>query len=525
MAARAPEIINERSSLPRAKVRLLSLDSRALVTIRFSFCLAASLIAGATFSCTPNKPIRERSSITDVDGGFDAASPQRLPAVQIPCEEIVGSAASADLACAPIAILPSNGLAVGNTTGLGNRYSSSCGGENGADQVYQLALPGDMVELLLEVTASSFNPVIHVYGDEGCGPPSLFGCGAALSESASVVLHNVSTPSIHIIVDGAGSAGAYDLQATGVIAAGQSCIPDSQTFTCEFGTCSGREFPTCPGILDCADGIDVDNDGSGDEDAASCVSPPTVNCTADQTLDVLASATLVGTDSNAPARPRGRGTLEQSPSGATSRPGSSPDELLLDDRLAGLYRARYTVIDDARQAVACESTVTNLISDVFRVELLWNVTVPEQADPSDVDLHLLHPNATVWGDNLDCHWANGFPNWDGPDQTDDPRLDIDDVEGRGPENINILNPVHGEPYRVGVHYFFEDGFGASQVEVRIFCGGNLAASFGPVRMGQDDLWRVADVTFDADGCSVVPIESGGCAYSVSRRSGLWDQPR
>ncbi|MBI5485842.1 MAG: hypothetical protein HY905_00770 [Deltaproteobacteria bacterium] len=124
---------------------------------------------------------------------------------------------------------------------------------------------------------------------------------------------------------------------------------------------------------------------------------------------------------------------------------------------------------------------------------------------------------------LDCYYANcnasygAVLEWDAPGAEDNPRLDLDDVEGHGPENINIDEPVIGSEYLVGVHYYDEAGWGPSQVYVRIYCASTSGVcesgppvDFGPVTlvngglggMEASDFWRVAAVTWNGVTCSV-----------------------
>ena len=106
--------------------------------------------------------------------------------------------------------------------------------------------------------------------------------------------------------------------------------------------------------------------------------------------------------------------------------------------------------------------------------------------------------------------------WDGGSSADDPRLDLDDTEGFGPENINIDEPVVGYEYTVGVHYFSDDGSGRpAHAYVSIYCGTidvDPAYQVGPVDIrasGWDsfsnDFWRVATVEWDGFGCHVTPL--------------------
>ena len=66
----------------------------------------------------------------------------------------------------------------------------------------------------------------------------------------------------------------------------------------------------------------------------------------------------------------------------------------------------------------------------------------EDLNGADVDLHLSHPSGMGWFDSTyDCHYFNPTPDWGVLNQlADDPSLDIDDIDGGGPENINLNNP-------------------------------------------------------------------------------------
>ncbi len=135
--------------------------------------------------------------------------------------------------------------------------------------------------------------------------------------------------------------------------------------------------------------------------------------------------------------------------------------------------------------------------------------------------HLLHPDGSGWFDqNLDCFFANcvgSHPDWGTTAEEDDPRLDVDDVNGRGPENINVESPEEsGRPYRIGVHYFDDDGFGPSRVYLNIYCYGVLEQTIGPVTLARgnqgaytgNDFWKVADISFADGACTITPLTNG-----------------
>ena len=98
---------------------------------------------------------------------------------------------------------------------------------------------------------------------------------------------------------------------------------------------------------------------------------------------------------------------------------------------------------------------------------------------------------------------------------DNPRLDLDDTSGRGPENINILAPAAGQSYRIGVNYYGDHGFGPSAVYVNVYCYDRLVQRFGPVTMRSDEFWKIADVTVDAAACRVVPLGSPNAPLVVT----------
>jgi hypothetical protein len=179
-------------------------------------------------------------------------------------------------------------------------------------------------------------------------------------------------------------------------------------------------------------------------------------------------------------------------------------------------------VDDDLNEDSCEMVVRAIPGEEFRVELYWNP--PEDpSDPTDVDLHLLHPGAPTWFDAvLDCYYANcsvaaGYAlAWDTPGNADDPRLDLDDVDGYGPENINIDAPVVGQRYTVGVHYFSDDGVGPADAFVKIYCGqSNIDPIYevGPVPLignsswEYNQFWKVATVVWDGAGCAVTPLDT------------------
>ena len=204
----------------------------------------------------------------------------------------------------------------------------------------------------------------------------------------------------------------------------------------------------------------------------------------------------------------------------------TPTALFFVD-LAGVYTAELRVTDNlGLDSQACENpAVVTIIAkpeDAIHVQLVWRT--PEDSDETDrrgadLDLHLLHPNADNWfSAPYDCYFANPVPDWGQLENpADDPGLDIDDINGAGPENVNLGDPENtdalGAPYLVGVHYYKStdrlDGFeyGASWAKVRIFINGELSWDYtdenddGTTDPGEremateDSFWDVAQITW------------------------------
>lgn len=143
----------------------------------------------------------------------------------------------------------------------------------------------------------------------------------------------------------------------------------------------------------------------------------------------------------------------------------------------------------------------------LHIELEWD------QDKCDVDLHLLQPGGSFF-DCTDCYFSNPSPDWGTQgDVMDDPFLDYDDIDGYGPENINISEPQPGT-YKVLLHYYNDtyDGFGggSTNATVRVYSYGQLLAEFGPQELDQTDRnWDVCNVTWP--GATVTPL---GDVYMV-----------
>lgn len=127
----------------------------------------------------------------------------------------------------------------------------------------------------------------------------------------------------------------------------------------------------------------------------------------------------------------------------------------------------------------------------LHVRLAWDT------DLTDVDLHLLAPNGRMWSCD-DCFFQNPQPEWGDPNQFEDnPFLDLDDVDGFGPENINLETPQPGT-YRVLVHYYDDHDGDVPNATIEVLNFGQVIGRYGPVQLNSvDDTWEVVDIEFPA----------------------------
>jgi hypothetical protein len=204
--------------------------------------------------------------------------------------------------------------------------------------------------------------------------------------------------------------------------------------------------------------------------------------------------------------------------------------------IAGEYVFELDVVDDSGASACLTATTTVLVipDEDIHVQLLWDTpNDPDKTDQglgagADMDLHFAHSTALLedvcqdppkmcgnkpcvcqpdlnndgsadpwFHEFYDVWFQNKQPNWGNIDTgiNDNPRLDLDDTDGWGPENINLKLAENGATYHVGVHYWDAFDFGDSKATVRIYILGALKSEDKGVQLSECDLWWVKKIAW------------------------------
>ena len=136
---------------------------------------------------------------------------------------------------------------------------------------------------------------------------------------------------------------------------------------------------------------------------------------------------------------------------------------------------------------------------------------------TDLDIHYVnsHDGIDQWGSTTSIYWLRPSQNWP---EHGEARLDIDDLYGEGPENITHTDPGQDGMYRVGVHYFSDNGWEAADATVRIYLGGTFYGEWTRRLMQTDNFWYVGNVIW-ADNPYVDFVDELDETHALSSASG------
>lgn len=222
-------------------------------------------------------------------------------------------------------------------------------------------------------------------------------------------------------------------------------------------------------------------------------------------------------------------------------PGFTDPAPMVEVNSVGLYTFKLSVRDEfgnSSGAGLCpdaEFTVLVQPDQAIHVELTWTTPDPRattedgEGRGTDLDLHFAHDFAVgpdldddgspdPWFDRTwDVFWYNVNPNWASfdPNVRDDPSLDRDDIDGGGPENLNLAIPEDGVSYRIGVHAWSDWGFGPSDATVRVFHYAEQVYEATLPGMAVLDMWCVGTITWPVP--SMTRCASDGEPERVSPR--------
>jgi uncharacterized protein YfaP (DUF2135 family) len=136
----------------------------------------------------------------------------------------------------------------------------------------------------------------------------------------------------------------------------------------------------------------------------------------------------------------------------------------------------------------------------------WHIRITWDKNETDVDIHF------EWsGADVACSYRNREPSWGGGRATS-PRLDVDDTDGYGPENITIGRLPGEGTYKVFVHYYSDHGNGGTNVTAQVLRQGRSVYK-QTKHMTHGERWTLME--FSSEGQPFVDTAAAGGPVSLA----------
>ncbi len=196
--------------------------------------------------------------------------------------------------------------------------------------------------------------------------------------------------------------------------------------------------------------------------------------------------------------------------------------------IVGHFQVELVVYDETGLR-NCEPAIVEVDAtpdEDIHIQLVWSAPEvdatyggPNEATGvgTDLDIHYVNTQGIdEWGASDSIYWQRTHQDWGNYGVA---RLDIDDLLGVNPENINHSDPGMGGRYRVGVHYFNDNGWGAADATVRIYFGTGLYDQWDRRLEQTDNFWYVGNIFWDANPTVEVQDDLQG-THSLPSASGF-----
>ncbi|MBI1949003.1 MAG: hypothetical protein HYS27_25165 [Deltaproteobacteria bacterium] len=176
---------------------------------------------------------------------------------------------------------------------------------------------------------------------------------------------------------------------------------------------------------------------------------------------------------------------------------TSADRVELPTDVPGEYCALLHVYDNTgvRSCEPAEVCFDVVPTEDLHIQLVWD------HPDADLDLHVTRDDGAPFNHDTDVYFSNrepvGAPWSDDPEQN--PRLDVDDDSGYGPENTNVVHPAANARFTVYAHYWRAqtDGDPRTTATVRVFVYGQQVIEVARTFEGDEQLWEALDIDWPA----------------------------